>query len=275
MASTFRKSASPAGIATEATSLRWLAAATPDGGAAVAELIDHGDVWLETRMMETAGPSREDTREFGRRLARTHGAGASWFGALPPGLPVEQAVLAELPSPAADKPRYASWGPFFAELRLRPYLRMALDDGILDASDARRLSDVVDRVAAGDFDAEQPSAVLDAHRGRGSTGPAAARNHGDLWGGNVVWASDTNSVTGTLIDPSAHGGHAETDLAELAVFGSPHLGDTLDGYREISPLADGWEDRVPVHQLHMLLVHVVLFGGGYVSQALSVAARFA
>ncbi|HHW82563.1 MAG TPA: fructosamine kinase, partial [Actinomycetales bacterium] len=80
---------------------------------------------------------------------------------------------------------------------------------------------------------------------------------------------------GTLIDPAAHGGHAETDLAELALFGSPMLERTLAGYNEISPLADGWRDRVGVHQLHMLAVHAALFGGGYGAQLASVAARYA
>ena len=95
-----------------------------------------------------------------------------------------------------------------------------------------------------------------------------ARIHGDLWGGNVVWAEE-----GTLIDPCANGGHAETDLAELALFTSPHLAHTIAGYDEVSQLADGWRERVPLHQFHMLLVHVVLFGGGYLRQTLDVARR--
>lgn len=90
----------------------------------------------------------------------------------------------------------------------------------------------------------------------------------------MVWASGVAGAVGTLIDPSAHGGHAETDLAERGVFGSPHLGDIIAGYQEVSPLATGWKERTPVHRLHMLLVHVVKFGGEYVGQALDVAARF-
>jgi fructosamine-3-kinase len=45
----------------------------------------------------------------------------------------------------------------------------------------------------------------------------------------------------------------------------------LDGYQEVHPLAAGWEERVPAHQLHILLVHAVLFGGGYAAQALAAA----
>lgn len=271
----FRKSASPAGIATELTSLRWLAEAGSSGGADVVELVDRGADWLETTMLRAAAPSREDARAFGRALAMTHASGAPFFGAAPPGLDTDGAVLAELPSPSLAEPRYTSWGAFFAEMRLLPYLDMARTKGSMDPSQSRRLARFIASVAGGDFDADQPRAVRDAHVPGQQGGPAVARLHGDLWGGNVVWALDAGRVTGTLIDPSAHGGHAETDLAELAVFGSPHLPDTLDGYQEVSPLAQGWQGRVPVHQLHMLLVHVALFGGSYVPAAMDLVDGFA
>lgn len=35
-------------------------------------------------------------------------------------------------------------------------------------------------------------------------------------------------------------------------------------YEEAWPLADGWRDRIPLYQLYPLMVHVNLFGGGYV-----------
>jgi fructosamine-3-kinase len=77
-----------------------------------------------------------------------------------------------------------------------------------------------------------------------------------------------------LIDPAAHGGHPETDLAMLALFGCPRLDSILAGYQEVSPLADGWRERVALHQLYPLLVHAQLFGGGYVAQALAAARRY-
>jgi fructosamine-3-kinase len=66
-----------------------------------------------------------------------------------------------------------------------------------------------------------------------------------------------------LIDPAAHGGHRETDLAMLALFGGPHLDTIIDGYQHHRPLRDGWRGRIGLHQLYPLLAHVVLFGGGY------------
>ena len=74
----------------------------------------------------------------------------------------------------------------------------------------------------------------------------------------------TASGTGYLIDPAAQGGHRETDLATLALFGGvPYLDRVLAGYQEEYPLAEGWRDRVPLHQLHLLLVHTALFGTAY------------
>ena len=80
-----------------------------------------------------------------------------------------------------------------------------------------------------------------------------SRIHGDCWSGNVLWSGGR----GWLIDPAAHGGHRESDLAMLALFGAPHLGEILAAYQEAAPLADGWAARVPLHQLHPLLVHVL------------------
>ena len=75
-----------------------------------------------------------------------------------------------------------------------------------------------------------------------------------------------------LIDPAAHGGHRETDLAMLALFGCPYLDEVLAGYQSVRPLREGWRDRVGLHQLYPLLAHVVLFGGGYGRQTEAAAA---
>ena len=254
----FHKSGSPAAIATEVASLFWLADAA--GGAAVAEVVNRGQSWLETRRLPHGTPSPEDAARFGRHLARTHAAGAPHWGAPPPGLRDTDARLAELPAPVSRTPRWNSWGEFYAEARLRPYLRLAEVP-----REARLvLHRAIDLVAEGRFDAPQPALV-----------GGVARIHGDLWAGNVMWAITPGGrgTTGTLLDPSAHGGHAETDLAELALFRAPHLDSIIAGYQEVSPLADGWQHRVSVHQFHMMLVHAALYSGNYIPQALTLARR--
>ena len=57
----------------------------------------------------------------------------------------------------------------------------------------------------------------------------------------------------------------------LALFGAPWLERVIAAYDEAAPLADGWRDRVPLHQLHPLLVHVALFGASYRDQTLAAA----
>jgi fructosamine-3-kinase len=69
-----------------------------------------------------------------------------------------------------------------------------------------------------------------------------------------------------LVDPAAHGGHREFDLAMMRLFGG-FGADCFAAYDEVAPLADGWEDRVPLHQVAPLVVHAVKFGGGYVRAA--------
>src|SRR5436305_1394897 len=74
------------------------------------------------------------------------------------------------------------------------------------------------------------------------------RLHGDRWSGNLLWGGDGRVW---LVDAAAaHGGHRETDLAMLALFGAPHLDVIRAAYAEVAPLADGWQQRIPLHQVH-------------------------
>ncbi len=66
-----------------------------------------------------------------------------------------------------------------------------------------------------------------------------------------------------MIDPAAHGGHRETDLAMLALFGCPQLDAIVSAYDQTHPLAAGWRDRIPLHQLHPLAVHAAGHGPSY------------
>ncbi|GJE01757.1 fructosamine kinase family protein [Methylobacterium isbiliense] len=86
--------------------------------------------------------------------------------------------------------------------------------------------------------------------------PRPALLHGDLWAGNVLCAG--GRVSG-LIDPACAYGHAEADLAMLALFGRP--GPAFHAaYGEAEP---GFAERRPIYQLWPALVHLRLFGAGY------------
>lgn len=94
--------------------------------------------------------------------------------------------------------------------------------------------------------------------------------HGDLWWGNVLWGTGDRPW---LIDPSVHGGHPEEDLAMLALFG-PVPDRLISAYSEVRDLERGWAERLDLWQLYPLLVHTVLFGGGYRASAEAAARRY-
>ncbi|MGC4850737.1 fructosamine kinase family protein [Micromonospora sp. DT15] len=216
-------------FAAEAAGLRWLREA---GTVGVPEVIVVLPELLALDWVEPGEPTPEAAERFGRELAGLHRAGATAFGAAWPGF------IGSLPQD--NTLTGGRWSTWFAERRLAPYLRRSVDAGALTSADAALVEQVIGR--------------LD---GLGGDEPPA-RIHGDLWPGNVLWGIDDRAW---LVDPAAHGGHRETDLAQLALFGGiPHLDRVLAAYQESWPLPAGWRDRVPVHQLHLLLVHTALFG---------------
>ena len=144
----------------------------------------------------------------------------------------------------------ASWAGFWRDRRLAPQLDLARRNGRLPATEGEwerlidRLPDLLD---AGEVD-----------------GPSLL--HGDLWSGNVVSAAGEPGI----VDPAVHRGHREVDLAMAELFGGFDAAFHA-AYREALPLAPGYrEARRGVYQLYYLLVHVNLFGGGYVAQTAGV-----
>lgn len=203
-------------------------------GARVPDIIDEAPGRLVLQEIPRGVLSPAGEEELGRMLATVHAAGAAHFGTLP--APGRFFVgRCELDSPEGD-----DWNSYYVQHRCLPL--------------ARRVG----------LAAEMEHLVVDA--------PAEppARLHGDLWAGNVL-ADDEGRPW--LIDPAAYGGHRELDLAMLDLFGRVPA-RTLAAYEEVAPLADGWRDRVRLWQVFPLLVHAVLFGGGYREQARQAARRY-
>ncbi len=237
-------------LATEAAGLAWIRV---PGGPRVPELLALGPGRIELARVTQGRPTAAAGRLFGARLARLHAAGAQRFGAAPPGAPGPDGWIGDLPMEYAA---HDDWPTFWARSRLLPTARRARARGGLDTAGTEEVERFCADLLAGAID----------------TGPAEppARLHGDLWSGNVLWDPEGQVW---LIDPAAHGGHRESDLAMLALFGLPHLEAVIAGYDEVSPLAEGWHRRVPLHQAWPLLVHAALFGGGYGASALAALRR--
>jgi fructosamine-3-kinase len=231
----------------EARGLRWLADAS---AVAVPQVLGWDPVTLVLAWIQEQAPDQFAAEQFGRDLALLHAAGAERFGAPWKGF------IASLP--LGDRTGDAgaasgAWSDWYASKRLLPYLRRAADTGELSAADTGLVEAAIGRLGELAGPAEPPSRI-----------------HGDCWSGNVLWSAGR----AWLIDAAAQGGHRETDLAMLALFGAPYLDRIVACYQDVAPLAEGWRARVPLHQLHPLLVHVCLFGAAYRS-ALLTAARSA
>lgn len=244
--------APPGFFTTEANGLRWL---REPGVVSVPEVLavaDHPPNHLVLEWIDHGGsnvlPVATTESALGRALAALHRATPPSFGREDRRTTGSRALPNE---PGPD------WATFYATQRLAPLARLARDGGALpdaviaglERLDADRL-----RAVAGDAAADEPPARL----------------HGDLWAGNRVVGVDGRSW---LIDPAAHGGHREFDLAMMRLFGG--FGpDCFAAYEEAHPLTPGWEARVPLHQIAPLVVHAIKFGSSYVRASVDAIARY-
>ncbi|MGE4600609.1 MULTISPECIES: fructosamine kinase family protein [Bifidobacterium] len=235
----------------EGRGLQWLGEASSKGGPRVVDVYDWGKDYLDIERVNACGPTLQAAHDFGASLARMHDAGADYFGSAPAGY-AGTCYFGPLQDPVPmDTGEWDDVVTYLAEGRLRPMVRLGMK--------RRELTD---------YDMELTEAVIEALPE--ILGKAAndkpARVHGDLWSGNVMWSADSGSVEAVLIDPAAHGGHREEDLAMLDLFGMSYLRDILDGYQSVHPLKAGWQERTTLWQLYPIAGHCVFFGGGYVNQ---------
>ena len=224
---------------TEADGLRWL---TDARALRIPKVVaqsgpDDPIAFLALEHMARSAPALDHDDRLGDGLAALHAAGAPGFGH------VADNWIGSLPQ---SNRAHDTWPAFYAEERVLPLVRRAIDGGHAPASWAA----LADRLAA-----RLPELAGPVER--------PARLHGDLWSGNVITDSRGQPV---LIDPAVYGGHREVDLAMLALFGglSPRV---VAAYEARTPLAAGWKARTRLWQICPLLVHTVLFRGSYVDAA--------
>lgn len=240
----------PTGFGVEA---RGLDALRRRGGVPVPEVlgVEEGQPgqrgWLALEWIQP-GPATPDTpSRLGEGLAHLHrplsGAAPGWD---------EDGWIATLPQP---NPAGLDWPTFWARARLEPQWRRARESGRLGRSEDAQMERLLDLL---------PDALA------GWADDGIALLHGDLWSGNLLVGREG---TPHLVDPAAYCGHREVDLAMMELFGGFEEG-VFSAYRAHRPVSPAYgEIRRRVYQLYPLLVHVNLFGGGYVGRTLRTLAE--
>ena len=198
--------------------------------------------FLALEWIQSVGRGRDFDEQLGRGLAKLHRDGVDTFGL------AHNNFIGRLPQ---DNRAVGSntWADFYSDRRLRPQITMAALTGALPAAIVLRLETLCASLPQRLGPAEPP-----------------ARLHGDLWGGNHL--SDERGLP-VLIDPAVYAGHREVDLAMMKLFGG-FSERAFSAYEEVFPLASGHLQRVPLYHLYYLLVHVNLFGGGYVNSVANI-----
>jgi protein-ribulosamine 3-kinase len=198
-------------------------------------------------LLEDLAPGRRQPDywpSFGRRLAALHNHTQPRFGF------AHDNYIGSTPQPNA----WMQDGyQFFAERRLLYQAQLAERRGLLDAGGVRQVEALVARLP--DLVPRQPASLI----------------HGDLWSGNAV--SDASGAP-AIIDPAAHYGWAEAELAMTALFGA-FPSEFYQAYQEMRPLPAGFQARYDLYNLYHLLNHLNLFGSGYLGQVRAILRRYA
>jgi len=213
----------------------------------IPEVISHSEdrlhQYLLLEYIESGSKSFNFWEDFGTRLAHMHQQTSDQFGW------DEDNYIGSLHQ---SNKLHNDWANFYAEERILPQVKLAFDSNQVDSvfvQSAEKLCLKLDEL----FPKEAPALL-----------------HGDLWSGNFMVNANGDPV---LIDPAVYYGHREMDLGMMYLFGG--FSDSLfRSYDQLFPLEKNWENRIPLAQLYPLLVHVNLFGGGYIKSAASVIHQY-
>jgi fructosamine-3-kinase len=199
--------------------------------------------YLLLQHIESGTSGRNFWNEFGSKLADLHQNTSEYFG-------LDQDNY--IGSLAQSNKKHADFFSFFVSERIEPQLEKARNKGALSLSDTRY------------FD----SLFKSLHNVIPSEKPALI--HGDLWNGIFIVNKDGSPC---LIDPAVYYGHREADIAMTQLFGG-FQPEFYNAYNHSWPMEKEWQKRMDIFNLYPLLVHVNLFGGGYVAQVLQIIRQF-
>ena len=232
----------PGFFTTEANGLSWLRSS---GTVAIPEVLAVSDdpPFLVLEWIEIGHQRSMNDTELGRSLAQLHKQPFECFGR-PDACTTGSLAVPNLPT--------QDWATFYSTQRLLPLAAIAEDRSALPAKGVDGLRQVATMLERWQLD--EPVSLL----------------HGDLWAGNRV--CDTNDKS-WLIDPAAHGGCREFDIAMMMLFGG-YDETCFAAYNEEYPLQPGWQSRISLHQLAPLTVHAIKFGGSYRSATLDALSKY-
>ena len=204
---------------------------------------DHDDAYILLEHIGSGARMASFWEDFGRSLARLHQHSSERFG-----LERDNYIgsLKQVNTPHAD------WRDFFMHCRLELQVKLARDKQRIGMGDVLRFERLYGKLPSL-FPKEVPSLL-----------------HGDLWNGNFLTGPNGEPV---LIDPAVYYGHREMDLAMSKLFGGFDA-EFYAAYHAERPLEAGWEERKDLCNLYPLLVHINLFGGGYIAQVQQALRRF-
>lgn len=239
-----RASAYPAMFEQEARGLALLHAARE---IRVPEVIASGEdgtySFLILEYLDSAAKTNSFWEDFGRKLAALHAHKGERFG-----LDHDNYIG----SLNQYNERYERWTDFFREKRLLVQMEMASGSGLLPKHTRQAFETLINRLD-NIFPEEPPSLI-----------------HGDLWSGNYM-VDDKGEAC--IIDPAVYYGSREMDIGMsrlFGVFGS----EFYEAYNETWPMEPGWRERIEICNLYPLMVHVNLFGSGYLGSVESILKRF-
>ena len=198
--------------------------------------------YLFLEWIESTQPEPNFWQNFGKQLAQLHQNTFNGFGLN------ENNYIGSLPQ---SNQQNNTWADFFIKERLLAQIKMAVDAGKMDNQTIKQFETLYKELP--NIFPEEPPALL----------------HGDLWSGNYMVGNNGEPV---IIDPAVYYGHREMDIAMTKLFGG-FSSEMYNSYNQQYPLQQGWEDRVAICNLYPLLVHVNLFGGGYLQQVKSILSK--